>query len=181
MQQKRLHRITAELEAAAYLHERRVAILRLLTEPATLSQVAAELGVHPANLSHHFERLKKGGLIQLVEERDTGRVIEKYYQSIARRFEVHPGGISRGARRALSTLHGALGIAMDSIKKNEQEVICFLRQNRLTDSQRKEFFQRLKGLVEEFEERSEPSSSQEGEKQNEGRLFEINASIYPAD
>ena len=70
---------------------------------------------------------------------------------------------------------------MDSIKKNEQEVICFLRQNRLTDSQRKEFFQRLKDLVEEFEERSEPASSQEGEKQNEVRLFEINASIYPAD
>ena len=175
MQQKKLHRITTEEEAKAYLHERRVVILRILVQPATLSQVAARLSVHPANLSHHFERLKKSRLIHLVEERDTGRVIEKYYQSIARRFEVHPEGISRGAKRALATLQGALGVAMDSIGSKEQEVICFLRQARLNAERREEFFGRLKSLVEEFEDGSGTDSH------GEGRLFEFNASIYPAE
>ncbi len=63
--------------------QRLLILQRLLTGQATLSQLANQLKHSPAWVRHHLLGLEKAGLVELVEVRKTGRVIEKYYQAKA--------------------------------------------------------------------------------------------------
>ena len=64
----------------AYVNPTRIVILNMLIKKKrTVTSVAKELNVHPANLTHHFKLLEKAGLIKLVEKKDTGKNLEKYY------------------------------------------------------------------------------------------------------
>lgn len=58
--------------------------------PATASQLGKRLGVHPANLTRHIRTLVEAGLVELVEKRDTGRNLEKYYAATADSFDIAP-------------------------------------------------------------------------------------------
>jgi DNA-binding transcriptional ArsR family regulator len=89
---QRSHRtLKTEAEIAAYLHRSRIAILDALRNgPATASQIAHRMQVHPANLTRHLRVLERAGLIALVEKRDTGRNLEKYYAAAAATFDVAP-------------------------------------------------------------------------------------------
>src|SRR5215471_2715194 len=83
--------LRTEAEIAAYLHRSRMAILDVLRQgPATASQIAQRMGVHPANLTRHLRILERAGLIALVDKRDTGRNLEKYYAAVAVSFDVAP-------------------------------------------------------------------------------------------
>src|SRR5215470_16254095 len=83
--------ITTPKQQKAYFHPVRMKILNFLTrERLTVSQAAERLRVHPANITHHFRILKGAGLIRLVEKRDVGRVVEKYYEAVAVVFDVRP-------------------------------------------------------------------------------------------
>ena len=63
---------------------RRLAILRLLmVAPATLTQLAAQMGKSPAWIRHHMKSLESAGLVSLESVRTTGRVTEKYYRAVA--------------------------------------------------------------------------------------------------
>ena len=89
---KQTHKtLTSEAEIAAYMNRSRMAILEVLRDgPATASHIAAKLEVHPANLTRHLRVLEDAGLIALVEKRDTGRNLEKYYAAAAWSFDVAP-------------------------------------------------------------------------------------------
>jgi len=64
---------------------RRLAILRLLMAgPFTLSQLGQALGEHPAWIRHHLKKLEQARLVELVDLKDSGGVLEKYYQAGAR-------------------------------------------------------------------------------------------------
>lgn len=66
---------------------RRLAILRLLmSAPASLSQLGASLGEHPAWVRHHLKQLEAVGLVELVETRLTAGVVEKFYRARAGGF-----------------------------------------------------------------------------------------------
>ncbi|MEC2072548.1 ArsR/SmtB family transcription factor [Alkalihalophilus marmarensis] len=70
----------------------RVKIMKqLLNEPKTSKQVATQLGHSPGNVHYHLKKLHEGGLLELVEEKQFGGVVEKYYQAVASRFN-SPGG-----------------------------------------------------------------------------------------
>lgn len=75
---------------AALGHPLRVAVLRLLLDdtPRTNSQLAEALGESRARLHFHVQALWKEGLINLVEERPKGGVIEKYYGAAARSYQL---------------------------------------------------------------------------------------------
>lgn len=67
----------------------RVQIIDLLQDhPMTVTQVGELMGLAPARVHYHVRELEKVGLLQLVEKREKGGVIEKYYQPIARDFTV---------------------------------------------------------------------------------------------
>ena len=62
--------------------ERRIQILSMLmAKPATLSQLAKELGKSPAWVRHHTEKLLAAKLIELDHISNTGKVTEKYYRA----------------------------------------------------------------------------------------------------
>jgi molybdate-binding protein/DNA-binding HxlR family transcriptional regulator len=66
---------------------RRLAILRLLVaKPATLTQLGAAMGEHPAWVRHHLKQLEEAGLVEMVTAQASGGFIEKYYQAKARAF-----------------------------------------------------------------------------------------------
>jgi DNA-binding transcriptional ArsR family regulator len=56
--------LTANEQIRAYVHPTRMTILALLAqEKQSISGVARQIAVHPANLTHHFKLLEKAGLI----------------------------------------------------------------------------------------------------------------------
>lgn len=63
---------------------RRLYLLRLLMRaPATLTQLAREVGQSPAWVRHHLQVLERAGLVRLHEVRKRGRTTEKYYCACA--------------------------------------------------------------------------------------------------
>lgn len=68
-------------------HPVRQHVLRLLTrEPLTNKQLATRIGIAPGKLHFHVRELERAGLIEIVEERPKGGVIEKYYRAVAANF-----------------------------------------------------------------------------------------------
>ena len=85
--------------------------LRLLEQfargPCTTKQAAEALGEPPTRLYHHARALEKVGLIGLKETRPNRGTVEKYFEAVARSFDVDPGLFSRGGRAvARSTVAG---------------------------------------------------------------------------
>lgn len=66
----------------------RVKIIGAISDTAkTSKQVADELGQSPGSTHYHIQKLHDGGLIDLVETRTTGGIVEKYYKSKAKWFD----------------------------------------------------------------------------------------------
>jgi DNA-binding transcriptional ArsR family regulator len=140
----------------AYANPTRLAILAALADAAkTLTGVARELGTHPANLKHHFTIMEKAGLIRLVEKRDTGRNLEKYYRAVARSFTASPGELdSRGKKTlALSVLRDELGAAIRRIgrKDDGEDCIALLASARISRADVRRFTKKLEALVREYQ------------------------------
>lgn len=89
-----------DLETLKVLAEpTRVAILELLTEPRTVSQLAEELGVPRTRLYHHIDLLLSKGLIEVREERRVGALTERVYGPTARVYRPDPGLLTTGDRQ----------------------------------------------------------------------------------
>jgi len=58
--------------------------------PATTKQVADKMGEKAPRLYRHVEALVDEGLLELIEEKPKRGTIERYYKTIADRFEVDP-------------------------------------------------------------------------------------------
>ena len=67
----------------------RVRILdRLRHEPMTVKMLGTELGEAPAKVHYHVRELERIGVIRLVETREKGGVLEKYYRAIAHNYSI---------------------------------------------------------------------------------------------
>lgn len=68
--------------------------LRLIEEfgpaPATTKQVADKMGEKAPRLYRHVDALVDEGLLELIEEKPKRGTIERYYKTVAARFEVDP-------------------------------------------------------------------------------------------
>lgn len=141
---------------------------------ATVSQIAERLGVHPANLTRHVRTLVSAGLVVLVEKRETGRNIEKYYQASARSFDVAPeaGGLRSPHRIALAFSRSDLSAALARIGEDERRpVVALVGEARICCADAERFAARLDELVAEFS----------GGGANDGDTFHLNVSLYPAE
>lgn len=70
----------------------RVRIMDNLKEkPLTVTQLAEVLGMAPAKVHYHVRELERVQLLKLVETREKGGILEKYYQAIARNIQVSKG------------------------------------------------------------------------------------------
>ena len=67
----------------------RLRIIDLLQDhPMTVTQLGEVLATAPAKVHYHVRELEKVGLLQLVEKREKGGILEKYYQPIAKDISV---------------------------------------------------------------------------------------------
>jgi DNA-binding transcriptional ArsR family regulator len=145
--------LTTKVELDAYLHRTRLAMLALMREqPRTVSQVAAGMGVHPANLARHMRRLEKAGLVSLVEKRDTGRNLEKYYATTAAAFDVALDASRRAPHQtALQLARGELSAALARLpKRNPGPVRVHVLAARLAPERVTAFAGELAKLAERF-------------------------------
>ena len=146
----------------------------LVKDKRTVSSIAKEMGVHPANITHHFKLLERTGLILLVEKRDTGKNLEKYYRAIAYNFEVSPANMTIKNKKvlALSISRNDLSAAINAIKEDDsREMTSLLSSAKISQKDAGRFIKKLGNLVKEF--------SACGTK--EGSVYNLNLSIYPND
>lgn len=172
---QKLHIITENTQIKGYVHPTRMVLLQILAkEKRTISSIAKELRVHPANITHHFKLLEKVGLICLVEKRDTGKNLEKYYRAIALDFEVKPQDereVNKNAL-ALSILKNDLTVAINTAKVNDNhQILALLGTARINPEDVAAFTKRLEELLTEFKKHDS----------KDGTAFNINLSLYPND
>jgi len=74
----------------------------LQNKPMTVTQLGEELGEAPAKVHYHVRELERVGLLRLVETREKGGILEKYYQPIAREISVEKSLLSAPPAEALA-------------------------------------------------------------------------------
>lgn len=171
-----LHTIAGEDQIRGYVHPTRMILLQMLSkEKRTISSVARELGVHPANITHHFKLLEKIGLIRLVEKKDTGKNLAKYYRAIAYTFLIRSGnhdGINKNAL-ALSILKNDLSVAINTVQSGDKnkEILALLATAKIDSKQLHRFTDKLNNLIKDFQACDS----------KDGVVYNINLSLYPND
>ncbi|HLZ59139.1 MAG TPA: helix-turn-helix domain-containing protein [Ktedonosporobacter sp.] len=174
----------------------RVRILDLLRErPMTVTQLgellsSASDNVHyaPAKVHYHVRELEKVGLLRLVETREKGGILEKYYQPIAREIAVSPGLLlSVPPDEAMAAIggmleqikHGFLGAFRKALAKKETLPNLAFANSRLylTLEEHKQLCQQVNDLLKSYEK----PRSREGEQEIQSvfMLYPETASLTP--
>lgn len=87
----------------------RIRIINTLDkQPMTATQLSEELGLAPAKVHYHVRELEKVGLLELVETREKGGILEKYYQPIAREIHMNRALLSSPPDEVESTFRGLI-------------------------------------------------------------------------
>lgn len=89
----------------------------LLKQPMTVTQLGDELGEAPAKIHYHVRELEKVGLVRLVETREKGGILEKYYQPIAREISVEKSLLSAPPDEALGITSKLLNQIKDGFQR----------------------------------------------------------------
>ncbi len=170
---KKRKKLSTPQEIKAYVHPLRLVLLKKLAhQKLTISQIARELNVHPANITHHIKLLEKLGLVRLVERRDIGKNIEKYYRASAFHFSVQMDSDKHEDKKqlALSLARDDLSYALETLDfKDDRPLQALILNAKLKYSDLNKFFKKMMALVEEFE-----KSNLEG-----GEPYTLNMSLYP--
>jgi len=83
--------VIAEAEAArSVLDPVRARLLATLAEPGSASTVAKKMGLSRQKANYHLHELEQHGLVELVEERRRGNMIERVLCSTAAAFVISP-------------------------------------------------------------------------------------------
>jgi DNA-binding transcriptional ArsR family regulator len=60
----------------------------LIREPLTVTQLGERVGESPAKVHYHVRELERAGVVRLVETREKGGILEKYYRTVARNIQM---------------------------------------------------------------------------------------------
>jgi putative molybdopterin biosynthesis protein len=103
-------------------NDERLRLLRLLMRgPATLTQLGAVVGHHPAWVRHHILSLEQAGLVELVETRPTKGYVEKFYCASARAYAVDFMVLPAEGDRGLLVILGSDDQALDLLAHRLRE------------------------------------------------------------
>jgi putative molybdopterin biosynthesis protein len=98
--------------------EERLRLLRLLMRgTATLTQLGATVGHHPAWVRHHLLSLEQAGLVELRETRPTKGYVEKFYCATARAYAVNFMVLPEPGERGLLVMLGSDDLALDLLAR----------------------------------------------------------------
>ncbi len=135
----------------------------LQNKPMTVTQLGEELGEAPAKVHYHVRELERVGLLRLVETREKGGILEKYYQPIAREISVKKSLLSAPPDEALS-MTGALLNQMKegfqrafrvALEQKDMKPRISLSYTRIyvTDGEREQLIKQISDLAKPYETR----------------------------
>jgi DNA-binding transcriptional ArsR family regulator len=90
--------------------------------PVTTKQVADQMGEKAPRLYRHVDALFDAGLLKLVEEKPKRGTVERYYRTIASRFEVDPELFTSSAE----TRDEGLDMMRSLIRETESDLVNLL-------------------------------------------------------
>jgi predicted transcriptional regulator len=162
--------LKTDMQLKAFMHPVRSKITGLLTStPMTITQVARKLEVPPANLTHHFKKLENAKIIKLHEERDIGRVVERYFIATAIDFIVDQETDDANSK-VLNFLKNDLSKNISQLKNDDsEELIGLIKRSKINKKSFSKFSKKLLNLIDEFSELSE----------EDGETYALNLSLYP--
>jgi DNA-binding transcriptional ArsR family regulator len=185
--------VLTELEQIKVLADPlRVRILECLgVEERTTKQVADLIGEKPTKLYHHVEALERVGLIRMTRTRQNRGTLEKYYQSVARRYEADPALFSESKpgdeqRNSLGQVIsqllqrtgdelGALVQSAAAADIREKGVLTFC-EIRAEEEEITRIRRRINRLVKDLTKLCEPESATGNE-----RRYRLTVAYYPLD
>jgi DNA-binding transcriptional ArsR family regulator len=152
-------------------HPLRTTILSLLHErAATVNELAVALERPKSTVAHHVKVLGEAGLVQVVRTRRVRAIEERFYGRTARMFyvvEQNPEGdelprdfndFEVAARESAAAYH-------------DGKLWGFIRHARISEAQASEFWERMAGLVAEFDQL--PRSGE--------TMYGFAVGVYPTD
>lgn len=80
--------------AEVSLDPMRSRLLAELAEPRSATMLAARVGLPRQKVNYHLRALEKHGLVELVEERKKGNVMERLMQATASSYVISPGALA---------------------------------------------------------------------------------------
>ncbi|MGI8913791.1 MAG: ArsR/SmtB family transcription factor [Chloroflexota bacterium] len=154
-------------QLSALAHPLRQRILSALLElPRTNKQLATLLQESPARLHFHVRELARAGLIELVEARPKGGVIEKYYRAVASSFRLDPalGAVAPGLDGVVGAAFGAarteLARAIEQFAAATVQVYMANERAPLSDEALARVHKHLEAIAEEFQAASDQPPEQ---------------------
>lgn len=113
-----------DIEVFAVLNNpMRFRILRRLSEPKSIREVAEELGVPPTRLYYHVNLLEEAGIVAVVETRKVGAMLQKVYQTRAKSFRPSPK-LSQGDHDPQELAKAAAGVVLDGARADAEEALA---------------------------------------------------------
>ncbi|MDP4090853.1 MAG: helix-turn-helix domain-containing protein [Bacillota bacterium] len=88
-----------------------------LQQPATVKQIADEMGEVPANVHYHVKKMEKVGILKLVHTKEINGIIAKYYEPTARKFKIVGQDGKEENPEWLSETHKAISQIYDESKR----------------------------------------------------------------
>lgn len=114
---KQVRKLQNNEQIKALADVRRMEILRLLmTQPATLTQLAQTLGQSPAWVRHHMLALEAANLVELAEIRTVGKVTEKFYRAKAGAFLIQEIVLPKGGKPTV-VFSGSHDLALEQVSE----------------------------------------------------------------
>jgi DNA-binding transcriptional ArsR family regulator len=145
--------LTTPSQVRAIGHPLRTTILSLLHErAATVTELAAAVDRPKSTVAHHVKVLTEAGLLQVVRTRRVRAIEERFYGRTARMFYV---GVERSADggempRDFNDFEVAAGESTAAYR--DGKLWGFIRHARISEAQASAFWERMAGLVAEFDE-----------------------------
>ncbi|MEM8533001.1 MAG: winged helix-turn-helix domain-containing protein [Chloroflexota bacterium] len=146
-----------------FADERRLQIVQLMQQPATVKDIATALQIPASKLYYHVNMLHEHGLIRVVQHNIESGIVEKVYQVTARQFKLQNpmlmGDAIPGAAKdtlfssMLDETRTTLGRALrDGIQDNQtppRYPFVTKKALRLNEAQLTTFHQKLAALIQE--------------------------------
>jgi DNA-binding transcriptional ArsR family regulator len=110
-----LYNLESIEQVKAIADELRQRILEELVDtPRTVTQLGERLGISAAKVHYHARELERVGLLKLVQTREKGGILEKYYRTVALRLSIPPDLLQSTNRNdVVGALQAMLGSITD--------------------------------------------------------------------
>ena len=163
--------LTEPSQVKAIGHPLRTTILGLLHErAATVNELAVALERPKSTVAHHVKVLSEAGLVQVVRTRRVRAIEERFYGRTARMFYVVEQ--SSGGENLPGDFNDFEVAARESAAAyRDRKLWGFIRHARISEAQASAFWEKMVGLVEEFDQL--PRSGD--------RMYGFAVGVYPTD